>query len=160
MNLNVNDPEAIRAFADRVTAEHPGLNVLINNAGIMKAENLKTLPAGLGESEAVITTNLLGPIRLTAALLPHLRRQTHATIVNVSSGLAFVPLPVTPTKRSIPRFNYTVGLFLCLLRFHPVADLPPVRKQKLSHRPYHVAAVGEEFEIGIILVQRGIAELL
>ena len=111
-NLNVNDPETIRAFADRVTAEHPGLNVLINNAGIMKTENLKTLPACLGESEAVITTNLLGPIRLTAALLPYLRRQTHATIVNVSSGLAFVPLPVTPTYSATKAalHSYTLSL--------------------------------------------------
>ena len=78
MNLNVNDSDAIRAFADRVTAEHPGLNVLVNNAGIMKTENLKTLPAGLDDSEAIITTNLLGPIRLTAVLLPHLQRQARA----------------------------------------------------------------------------------
>jgi uncharacterized oxidoreductase len=45
----------------------------------------------------MITTNLLGPIRLTAALLPHLQKQTRATILNVSSGLAFVPLPSAPT---------------------------------------------------------------
>ena len=90
LNLDVSDPEAIQDFAARVTKEHPNLNVLINNAGIMKPENLQALPAGLADSEAVITTNLLGPIRLTAALLPHLRKQTHAAIINVSSGLAFV----------------------------------------------------------------------
>ena len=112
MNLNVNDPEAIRAFANRVTAEHPGLNVLVNNAGIMKTENLKTLPASLGDSEAVITTNLLGPIRLTAALLPHLQRQARAAIINVSSGLGFVPLPVTPTYSATKAalHSYTLSL--------------------------------------------------
>jgi uncharacterized oxidoreductase len=110
--LDVNDPEAIRAFAAMVTAEYPSLNILINNAGIMKGENLRDLPSGLDDSEAVITTNLLGPIRLTAALLPHLRKQTHAAIINVSSGLAFVPLPVTATYSATKAalHSYTISL--------------------------------------------------
>jgi uncharacterized oxidoreductase len=110
--LNVNDPEAIRTFAARVTAEHPKLNVLINNAGIMRPENLRDLPNGLADSEAVITTNLLGPIRLTAALLPHLQKQQHAAIINVSSGLAFVPLPVTATYSATKAalHSYTISL--------------------------------------------------
>jgi uncharacterized oxidoreductase len=112
MNFDVNDPKAIQTFAARVTAEHPTLNVLINNAGIMKVENLQALPAGLADSEAVITTNLLGPIRLTAALLPHLQKQAQAAIINVSSGLAFVPLPVTPTYSATKAalHSYTLSL--------------------------------------------------
>jgi len=110
--LDVNDPEAIRAFAARVTAEYPSLNILINNAGIMKGENLRDLPSGLDDSEAVITTNLLGPIRLTAALLPHLQKQAHAAVINVSSGLGFVPLPVTPTYSATKAalHSYTISL--------------------------------------------------
>jgi uncharacterized oxidoreductase len=112
INLDVNDPEAIRAFAARATSEHPRLNVLINNAGIMKIENLQALPAGLGDSEAVITTNLLGPVRVTAAFLPHLQKQAQAAIVNVSSGLGFVPLPVTPTYSATKAalHSYTLSL--------------------------------------------------
>ena len=97
ITLDVEDPAAIRAFAARVTAAHPALNVLINNAGVMRAENLQAQPADLADAEAMITTNLLGPIRLIAALLPSLQKQAHSTIVNVSSGLAFVPLVLTPT---------------------------------------------------------------
>ena len=110
--LDVNDPEAILAFADRVKSEHPDLNVLINNAGIMRVENLTALPASLSDSEAIITTNLLGPIRLTAALLPHLLKQPEAAIINVSSGLGFVPLPVTPTYSATKAalHSYTVSL--------------------------------------------------
>jgi uncharacterized oxidoreductase len=80
-----------------VTAEHPALDVLINNAGIMRAEDVTAQQADLADAEATVTTNLLGPIRLTAALLPHLLAQPSARIVNVTSGLAFVPLAFTPT---------------------------------------------------------------
>jgi uncharacterized oxidoreductase len=70
---------------------------LINNAGIMRPEKLAAQSENLADAEAIIATNLLGPIRLTAALLPLLQKQPHSTIVNVSSGLAFVPLTLTPT---------------------------------------------------------------
>jgi uncharacterized oxidoreductase len=93
--LNVEDAAQIRAVASQVTREFPALNVLINNAGIMRPENL--LDAATADAEATVTTNLLGPIRLTAALLPHLRKQSYSAIMNTSSGLAFVPLVLTPT---------------------------------------------------------------
>ncbi|WP_284946056.1 SDR family oxidoreductase [Acidisoma cladoniae] len=95
--LNVESTDAIRAFAAQIMADYPALNVLINNAGVMRAENLLTEPFDLTDAEATITTNLLGPIRLTAALLPHLRQQARATVINVTSGLAFMPLTATPT---------------------------------------------------------------
>src|ERR1700739_5031680 len=97
MELDIERPEAIQAFALQVTRDHPRLNVLINNAGIMSPENLKSPQNGLTDSEATITTNLLGPIRLTAALLPRLQKQPRATLMNVTSGLAFVPMAMTPT---------------------------------------------------------------
>ena len=71
--------------------------MLLNNAGIMKMENLKEPPEDLAIAEATVATNLLAPIRLTAALLPLLKKQDHATVINVSSGLAFLPLAATPT---------------------------------------------------------------
>ena len=95
--LDVEDAAAVRAFALKVTALYPALNVLINNAGIMRVENLRAQQADLQDAEAIVTTNLLGPIRLTAALLSSLQKQPSSTIINVSSGLAFVPLSMTPT---------------------------------------------------------------
>ena len=95
--LDVADPVAIRAFAAQVVKDHPALNVVINNAGIMQAEDLTAEPFDLDVVDATITTNLLGPIRLTAALLPHLRAQPAATVMTVTSGLAFIPLAATPT---------------------------------------------------------------
>lgn len=97
VTLDITNPDAIQAFAEEVTELHPTLNILINNAGISRLEDLKANPDNRATAEAMITTNLLGPIRLTSALLPHLRKQPRATIINVTSGLAFVPLPIGPT---------------------------------------------------------------
>ena len=95
--LDVSDAAAIRDVSARLVAEHPDLNVVIQNAGIMVAEDIAADDWTLDTAEATITTNLLGPIRLTAALLPHLKARGDATIMTVSSGLAFVPLVATPT---------------------------------------------------------------
>ena len=95
LTLDVTDPAAIRRFAGEVTERFPELDVVINNAGIMRAEDLRQgEPA---DAEATVTTNLLGPIRLTAALMPHLLSRPRATVMNVSSGLAFVPRAMAPT---------------------------------------------------------------
>lgn len=95
--LDVADPEAIKTVAAKVIAEHPALNVVVNNAGIMKAEDPSSGVIDLSLVEETLAINLLGTIRLTAALLPHLLAQPAATVVTVSSGLAFVPLAATPT---------------------------------------------------------------
>jgi uncharacterized oxidoreductase len=95
--LDIESPAAIKSFAAAAIEKFPALNVVINNAGIMRQENLRAETIDLDTAEATITTNLLGPIRLTAALLPHLQRQPHSAIVTVSSGLAFVPRADTPT---------------------------------------------------------------
>ena len=94
--LDIADADSISAFAANVTRQFTALNVLINMAGVMRNENLQEANT-LADAEATIATNLLGPIRLTTALLPSLLAQPHATIINVSSGLAFVPLNMTPT---------------------------------------------------------------
>ena len=97
LTVDMTVASGIRAFATRLGEEFPALNVLINNAGIMRSENLLDQDDDLSNMEATITTNLLGPIRLTAALLPLLRKQRQATVMTVSSGLAFVPRASTPT---------------------------------------------------------------
>ncbi len=95
--LDVADPAAMHAFTARVGQDHPALNVLINNAGIMQTEDALADPFDMTACEATIAINLLAPIRLTTALLSHLRRQARAAIINVTSGLAFVPRADTPT---------------------------------------------------------------
>jgi uncharacterized oxidoreductase len=95
--FDIEDRAGIAGFVERLVREYPKLNVLINNAGIMRTEDLLSPSDGVADAEAIIATNLLGPIRLTAALLAHLRKQPYSAIMNVSSGLAFVPLVTTPT---------------------------------------------------------------
>jgi uncharacterized oxidoreductase len=97
LTLDIEDPANIRSFAVQLTTQYPALNVVINNAGIMRVEKLQAQQHDLAGAESIIATNLLGPIRLTAALLPLLQKQPHSVIMNVSSGLAFVPIALTPT---------------------------------------------------------------
>jgi uncharacterized oxidoreductase len=95
--LDVQNPEAIKRFAARMEEEFPTLNAVLNNAGIMQMEKWGADPVDLSIAEATIATNLLAPMRLTAALLPQLKRQSKSTILTVSSGLAFLTLAQTPT---------------------------------------------------------------
>ncbi len=95
IELDVGDPASIAAAVPALLRDYPALNVVVHNAGIMAIERLTD--GKVVDAETIIATNLLGPIRLTAALLPHLLTRPVATIVTVSSGLAFVPLAVTPT---------------------------------------------------------------
>ena len=94
---DITDPKAIIDLAARLAKDHPDLSTVILNAGIMQPERLVTNQTPLTVAEDTITTNLLGPIRLTHALMPQLLAQSSARIVTVTSGLAFVPLAVTPT---------------------------------------------------------------
>ncbi|MEZ5946169.1 MAG: SDR family oxidoreductase [Hyphomonas sp.] len=94
--LDVSDAADIASFAAKLLADFPSLNVVFNNAGIMAREDWKADPVDLAVAEATVATNILGPIRLTAAFLPHLCKQAAARVVNVTSGLAFVPLAHTP----------------------------------------------------------------
>ena len=109
--LDMENPETIRAFAKHVMSKHPSLNVLINNAGVMRFEEL-TRARELRDAEQMVVTNLLGPIRLTNALIEHLAVQPSAAIVNVTSGLAFVPLSRAPTYSATKAalHSYTVSL--------------------------------------------------
>jgi len=89
--LDINDPASIDKVAKTLISRFPSLNVLINNAGIMPFDDA----AGhIDEATMIgtITTNLMGPIRLTSSLVEHLKSQPRAVIINNTSVLAFVPL--------------------------------------------------------------------
>jgi uncharacterized oxidoreductase len=131
--LDIGSAEAIRSFAEQLTRQYPALNVVIHNAGIMRSEVLQK--GALADAEATIATNLLGPIRLTAALLPPLREQPRAAIMTVSSGLAFVPLANTPTycatKAAIHSYTQSLRYQLRDTRIQVLELIPPYVQTEL-----------------------------
>lgn len=126
VELDVTSADDIARFASEVVAAHPDLNVLVNNAGIMRRED-PTTKRDLADMDATIVTNLLGPIRLTDALVDHLKAQEGSAIVNVTSGLAFVPLPATATYSATKAamHSYTLSLREQLKGAVEVIELAP-----------------------------------
>ena len=116
-------------------ARHPDLNVLIAMAGIMRIEDWHQPGSFLSSAESVVTTNVLGPIRLIAAFIEHLRAQPDATIVTVSSGLAFTPLRVTPSynasKAAIHMLSESIRLQLADTTVQIVELVPPAVRTSL-----------------------------
>lgn len=133
---DVQTAAGVTALAAEVAAKYPALNVVIHNAGIMRMENLKDIQAA--DVEATVSTNLLGPIRLTAALLPVLLKQPQATILTLSSGLAFLPLTATPTysatKAGIHSWSQSLRWQLRDTKVQ-VIELPPPYVQTELLRP-------------------------
>lgn len=126
VSLDVTDADAIAAFAKEIVAKFPDLNVLVNNAGIMNAENVSA-KRDLAQAEATVVTNILGPIRLIDALVDHLGAQADSAIVNVTSGLAFVPFPKAPTYSATKAaiHSYSVALRIQLADKIEVIELAP-----------------------------------
>jgi len=94
IELDILDPANIASVAKKLISDYPALNVLINNAGIMLIDDA-AVKIDDQLLTSTITTNLLGPIRLTSALIEHLKKQPKATIIYNTSALAFVPLALT-----------------------------------------------------------------
>jgi uncharacterized oxidoreductase len=93
---DVSDPNAIRTLFEKVTAQFPALNIIINNAGEMRIINLHDTTTALENITQEVEINLMGPIRMVQQFLPHLKAKKSATIVNVTSGLALTPFPISP----------------------------------------------------------------
>ncbi|RFA19265.1 SDR family oxidoreductase [Subtercola boreus] len=126
--IDTADADSIASVSAEVQRRWPSTNVLIAMAGIMRAENL-TGADFLPTAEAIVTTNLLGPLRLIANFSEFLQAQDAATIVTVSSGLAFVPLVHTPTynatKAAIHSFSEILRLQLADTSVQVIELVPP-----------------------------------
>lgn len=154
---DMTDEAGIDAFAARVIADHPGVNVVIANAGIMRREDA-TRRRDMADAMETITTNLIAPIRLINALVDHLSAQKDSAIVTVSSGLAFVPLAFTPTycatKAAIHSYSQSLRYQLDgkveVIELAPPAvqtDLTPGQSTREDYMPLgqFIDAVMEQF---------------
>jgi len=125
---------SIEAFAVEAVARFPAVNVLINNAGMMRSEDL-TIGGDTNIAEQTLLTNVLGPIRVTNALIDQLVAQPDAAIINTTSGLAFVPLPKAPSYSAskAAMHSWTVSLREQLASKVEVIELaPPAVRTELT----------------------------
>ena len=134
---DVSEPEAISELYKKVSTDFPDLNVLINNAGIMRKINLQDRGADLEDITREIDINLSGPIRMVKQFLPQLKVRPTAAIVNVSSGLAFVPFPISPvysaTKAGIHAFTKTLRVQLRNTKIRVFELAPPSTQTGLQN---------------------------
>lgn len=167
VEIDTADPASIAAARDEVVARHPGLDAVVLMAGIMEAEEFAD-PASLEIAERTVVTNLLGPIRLIHAFLPQLRSRDSATIMTVSSGLASVPLAVTPTysatKAAIHSLSESLRVQLEITGVRVVELVPPATRTDLMGLKDDPSALPlEDFldeVMGILEARPEVAEVL
>jgi short-subunit dehydrogenase involved in D-alanine esterification of teichoic acids len=97
VRIDTTDADSVQTAAKDVIARFPQVNVLVAMAGVMRVEDWHRPESFLESAEGIVTTNILGPIRLIAGFVEHFQTLPDATIMTVSSGLAFAPLKVTPS---------------------------------------------------------------
>jgi len=133
---DVSDPNAIAVLYEEVIKQFPGLNILINNAGVMRKINVHDTGGSLEDITREIEVNLSGPVRMVKQFLPHLKTKSEAAIMNVSSGLAFVPLPISPvycaTKAGLHSFTESIRVQLKNTKVKVFELAPPATQTDLS----------------------------
>jgi uncharacterized oxidoreductase len=154
IELDVTDPESIRRVAEELVAKYPTLNVLVNNAGIMEIDDAsRYIDDDL--ISRTITTNLMGPIRLTSALVEHMKKQESAAILMVSSVLGFTPMAMTAvyssTKAALHSYSQSLRFKLRHTAVRVLEIIPPwVRTELLNSSEEPRAMPLNEFLQGTI----------
>jgi uncharacterized oxidoreductase len=129
--------EDIKNLYANIMKQFPGLNVLINNAGIMRKMNLHDTSMDLDNINEEIAINLSGPVRMVNQFLPHLKTKKHATIINVSSGIAYVPFAISPvystTKAGVHFYTQTLRIQLKNTNVDVFELMPPLTTTDLQN---------------------------
>src|SRR2546427_9491433 len=132
---DVADPAQIAALAARVKTDFPKLDVLMKNAGIMLYKNLKAPEPDLAGLTAEMNINVGGVIGMTSAFIDILTANK-GTVINVSSALAFVPLPSAPiysaTKAAIHSYTQSLRFQLEETGVEVIELMPPAVKTDLT----------------------------
>jgi len=157
---DVSDAQAIAALHDNVIARFPALDTLINNAGIMRNLSLQQ-PRDLQDVTREIDINLGGPVRMVQQFLAHLKTRPGALIVNVSSGLAFVPFPISPvysaTKAAIHSFTQSLRVQLIGTGVTAIELAPPGVETPLFRAEFAAEMHGQKGMDVSVLVRQAIA---
>jgi uncharacterized oxidoreductase len=157
---DVSDPVAIKMLCDNVLAKFPDLDVLVNNAGIMRNLNLNS-DRDLYDVTREIEVNLSGPVRMVQQFLPHLKTRPGALIVNVSSGLAFIPFPISPvycaTKAAIHSYTQSLRIQLDGTGVTVVELAPPPTETPLFRGEFAAEMSGQKGMDVELLVKQAIA---
>jgi uncharacterized oxidoreductase len=157
---DVSDPAAIAVLYDSVIAQFPKLDTLVNNAGIMRNLSLNR-DRDLVDVTQEIEINLSGPVRMVQQFLPHLKTREHALIINVSSDVAFIPLPISPvysaTKAAIHSFTLSLRMQLAGSCVTVVELAPPGTETPLFRGEFKDELKGQKGMEVQVLVRRTIA---
>jgi uncharacterized oxidoreductase len=128
VELDVENPASITAVCKKLIADYPKLNVVVNNAGIMQIDDTSTVMDD-AQMASIIAINLMGPIRVTSALIEHLKKQPTAYVMTVSSGLGFTPMNATAvycaTKAAIHSYSLTTRYKLKDTNVKVIEIVPP-----------------------------------
>lgn len=153
-------PEDIHSLRQRVTSEFPACDILINNAGIMRNLNMNE-PRSLTDVTRELDINLSGPVQMVQEFLPHLKSRPNALIVNVSSGLAFVPFPLSPiysaAKAGVHAFTRCLRVQLKGSSVTVIELAPPGVETKLFRGEFEKEMKGQKGMPVEILVAKAIA---
>ena len=156
--LDVADPDSIAAAFAQVTSTHD-VNVLVTMAGIMQVEDLRD-PGHLATAEQTIAINLLGTIRTVATFTPYLLKQTDPVILTVSSGLASVPLTITPTysatKAAIHSYTQSLRIQLADTPIQVIEVVPPAVRtaQMKQENDEHAMPLDEYLDETMTILQQ------
>jgi len=135
---DVSDPEAIVQLCGKINSQFPDLNMLINNAGEMRKISLHDTSIDLHDITREVEINLMGPIRMVQAFLPHLKQKKSAAILNVTSGLALVPFPISPiygaTKSGLRSYTKSLRVQLKNTNIKVFELVAPAAKTPLSDK--------------------------
>ncbi|HWU42322.1 MAG TPA: SDR family NAD(P)-dependent oxidoreductase, partial [Bdellovibrio sp.] len=130
---------------NEVAEKFPGLNVLVNNAGIQNRLPPLTEKQDWSKHELEIATNLEAPMHLAMLFIPFLQRQKTAYIMNVTSGLAFVPIHFLPTycatKAGLHSFTQTLRYQLKNTSIRVIEIAPPAVNTDLGGKGLHTHGV-------------------
>ena len=159
---DVADPDQIISLHEQVIARFPTLDVLINNAGLMRNLDL-TQPRDLADVTREIDVLLSGPVRMVQQFLPQLLSRPQALIVNITSGLAFVPMPVSPVysaaKAALHAYSRSLRVQLAATRVRIVEVAPPPVETALFRGEFAREMAGEKAMDPAVLAGKAIAAI-